>query len=156
MGHHSHTFQPVEIYKKKYIFYSLGGLCFGDYKKGKAMVALPRKTKKSFIFTINTINEELELENIVPLKELKGNRIKIFKGVNPLYKNKRRHQIMLLSHRYKLVSFMISLKEGFIDRVIEYFFGYYKNPIKELLNVKNILKIPILFEDYFWKRKRKT
>jgi len=31
IGHHSHTFQPYEIYKGKYIFYSLGNFCFSDY-----------------------------------------------------------------------------------------------------------------------------
>ena len=30
IGHHSHTFQPYEIYKGKYIFYSLGNFCFSD------------------------------------------------------------------------------------------------------------------------------
>lgn len=31
VGHHSHTFQPYEVYKGKYIFYSLGNFCFSDY-----------------------------------------------------------------------------------------------------------------------------
>lgn len=31
IGHHSHTVQPFEIYKGKYIFYSLGNFCFSDY-----------------------------------------------------------------------------------------------------------------------------
>ncbi|MES2590516.1 MAG: CapA family protein [Bacteroidota bacterium] len=31
IGHHSHTLQPFEIYKNKYIFYSLGNFCFSDY-----------------------------------------------------------------------------------------------------------------------------
>jgi hypothetical protein len=31
IGHHSHTFQPFEKYKGKYIFYSLGNFCFSDY-----------------------------------------------------------------------------------------------------------------------------
>ena len=33
MGHHPHTLQPYEKYINSYIFYSLGGLTFGDYKK---------------------------------------------------------------------------------------------------------------------------
>ena len=32
IGHHSHTLQPYEIYKGKYIFYSLGNFCFSDIK----------------------------------------------------------------------------------------------------------------------------
>jgi hypothetical protein len=31
IGHHSHTIQPFEIYKNKYIFYSIGNFCFSDY-----------------------------------------------------------------------------------------------------------------------------
>lgn len=30
IGHHSHTLQSYEIYKDKYIFYSLGNFCFSD------------------------------------------------------------------------------------------------------------------------------
>lgn len=30
VGHHSHTLQPLERYKNKYIFYSLGNFCFAD------------------------------------------------------------------------------------------------------------------------------
>ena len=30
IGHHSHTLQPFEKYKGKYIFYSLGNFCFSD------------------------------------------------------------------------------------------------------------------------------
>jgi len=30
VGHHSHTLQPFEKYKGKYIFYSLGNFCFSD------------------------------------------------------------------------------------------------------------------------------
>ena len=31
IGHHTHTFQPVEIYKGKHIFYSLGNFCFSEF-----------------------------------------------------------------------------------------------------------------------------
>lgn len=31
IGHHSHTFQPFEIYRGKHILYSLGNFCFSDY-----------------------------------------------------------------------------------------------------------------------------
>ncbi|MBU1097089.1 MAG: CapA family protein [Bacteroidetes bacterium] len=31
IGHHSHTFHPYELYKGKYIFYSLGNFCFSDF-----------------------------------------------------------------------------------------------------------------------------
>jgi len=31
VGHHSHTLQPFELYKGKYIFYSLGNFCFSNF-----------------------------------------------------------------------------------------------------------------------------
>lgn len=31
VGHHSHTVQPYEVYKGKYIFYSLGNFCFSNF-----------------------------------------------------------------------------------------------------------------------------
>jgi poly-gamma-glutamate synthesis protein (capsule biosynthesis protein) len=31
IGHHTHTIQPFEIFKGKYIFYSLGNFCFSDF-----------------------------------------------------------------------------------------------------------------------------
>lgn len=31
IGHHSHTIQPYEKYRGKYIFYSLGNFCFSDF-----------------------------------------------------------------------------------------------------------------------------
>ena len=31
IGHHSHTFQPYEVYNGKYIFYSIGNYCFSDH-----------------------------------------------------------------------------------------------------------------------------
>ncbi|PID94130.1 MAG: hypothetical protein CSA95_04320 [Bacteroidetes bacterium] len=31
VGHHSHTVQPYEVYKGKYIFYSIGNFCFSNF-----------------------------------------------------------------------------------------------------------------------------
>jgi len=44
IGHHSHTFQPYEIYKGKYIFYSLGNFCFSDFEfEGKNYINPERR-----------------------------------------------------------------------------------------------------------------
>ncbi len=54
IGHHSHTFQPFESYKGKYIFYSLGNFCFADYYTGNRIKKLDkRKRIKSAIVHIN-------------------------------------------------------------------------------------------------------
>ena len=43
IGHHSHTIQPYEIYKGKYIFYSLGNFCFSDLISDGRISYLERK-----------------------------------------------------------------------------------------------------------------
>ncbi len=43
IGHHSHTIQPYEIYKGKYIFYSLGNFCFSDVITDGIVSYLDRK-----------------------------------------------------------------------------------------------------------------
>ncbi|MDB5282005.1 MAG: capsule synthesis protein cap [Bacteroidota bacterium] len=37
IGHHTHTFQAIETYKGKPIFYSLGNFCFADIYSGKKL-----------------------------------------------------------------------------------------------------------------------
>ena len=53
-----------------------------------------------------------------------------------------------LSEAKKLVDIAIRIKETFIDRVVEYFFGYYRSPIKQLLRVSNLKKIRYSIRDY--------
>jgi len=43
IGHHSHTIQPYEVYKGKYIFYSLGNFCFSDYKFEGTYTPMPKR-----------------------------------------------------------------------------------------------------------------
>lgn len=142
MGHHPHTLQPFEYYKESLIFYSLGGLTFGDYyRKDGKIQALYRKTKKGLITNYNIQTEEL---SFVTTKEKPGNFIKVLnrdffkwnKKMWFLYKIKNSNLIFYRSFHFK---------ESFIDRVYEYFFGYYQNPIKRLFQFKNIIKIKRLF-----------
>ena len=78
VGHHSHTVQPYEKYKGKYIFYSLGNFCFSDYWFNKKYYPLPNRRKLAAIldmkfdknqystnlsFYINNIDHFERLEN---------------------------------------------------------------------------------------------
>lgn len=45
IGHHSHTFQPFEVYKGKHIFYSLGNFCFSDYQFEGEITPLPSRRR---------------------------------------------------------------------------------------------------------------
>jgi len=52
IGHHSHTIQPYEVYKGKYIFYSLGNFCFSDYWFEGELNTVPKRGMVSAIIGI--------------------------------------------------------------------------------------------------------
>lgn len=56
IGHHSHTFQPFEVYKGKHIFYSLGNFCFSDFNFEGKITPLPLRRRITGI--INVIFDE--------------------------------------------------------------------------------------------------
>ncbi len=149
MGHHSHTVQPYEIYKNKFIFYSLGSFCFGDIIYEGKRRSLKRKTKKTIlpILEINMSSEpKLKLKICYSIKELKGNRVTLKKiSLKPFLAY--RLFLMKLKHKFKPVSVLINIKESIFDRIIEYFFGYYRNPIKQLFAFSNIYKLKYILRD---------
>lgn len=54
IGHHSHTLQPFEIYKNKYIFYSLGNFCFSDISGSEGIIQFGlTRYKKSIILEVS-------------------------------------------------------------------------------------------------------
>lgn len=53
IGHHSHTFQPFEIYKGKYIFYSLGNFCFSDYVFDGVFNPMPLRRRITSLINID-------------------------------------------------------------------------------------------------------
>jgi hypothetical protein len=46
-----------------------------------------------------------------------------------------------LSEKYPVVLRWRKFKERVLDRVYEYFFGYYQNPLRRLFQLKNLAKI---------------
>lgn len=53
IGHHSHTIQPYEIYKGKYIFYSLGNFCFSDFAFEGESIVLPLRRRIGMVINVN-------------------------------------------------------------------------------------------------------
>lgn len=145
MGHHPHTYQPYEIYKGKYIFYSLGQLCFGDFIWEGELRALKRKTKISYI---PLINKNLVIDKFIKTRDLKGNYIKVYS--NNYFKSYNHFLLFInsLMINYKLVHWLLSVKESFLDRFIEYFFGYYRNPIKQIFKIENLRKVNYINRQY--------
>jgi poly-gamma-glutamate synthesis protein (capsule biosynthesis protein) len=143
MGHHSHTLQPYEIYKGNHIFYSLGSLTFGDYiKEGKKeLQALFRKTKYGLI-----TNYDIQANRVqfISTHEKKGNFVSIINRDYQRWSGKK-WKCYNLKQKYKIVNRIIVFKEKVLDRVFEYFLGYYKNPVKRLFQLSNLKKIKKLF-----------
>jgi len=62
IGHHSHTIQPYEIYKKKHIFYSLGNFCFSDYTFENKFVPMPQRRNITMILNIDFMEQAYTLK----------------------------------------------------------------------------------------------
>lgn len=141
MGHHPHTIQPYERYKNGIIFYSLGGLTFGDFWRNGKLYALYRKTKIGLIASCSLKTMQLKFNTT---KELQGNYVQ----PNSLDYNRwslRKWRIYRLKEKSRIVSFMVKFNERFIYRVFEYFFGYYQSPFKRLIQLSNLKKVKKLF-----------
>ena len=141
MGHHSHTLQAFETYGSGQIFYGLGSLTFGDFMKNGQTYALFRKTKHSALFVIN---DRCELTEAIPTHELKGNTV-IRGKVAILRRNRKIVAVNSLRSKNRLINYIVRFNEDVLYRVYEYFFGYYMNPFRRLLQVSNIRKIKRLF-----------
>ena len=143
MGHHSHTLQPYEAYKNGYIFYSLGGLIFGDYIKNGKIQGLFRKTKRSAIVYCDLLDMSLEF---LPTKELKGNIIQIDNRDYPIW-SRMRWRLYRIKHSHSLMERLFDFQEKVLHRIYEYFFGYYQHPLKRICQISNLKKVRRLFND---------
>lgn len=144
MGHHPHTIQPFEKYKGGYIFYSLGGLTFGDFYWEKHLRALKKKTKTSFIPVFNDLNID---PHFICLREIKGNYIHERRN-NIKSWSKRMMYISMLSFKHPWLKAILRFKESVLDRLSEFLFGYYRNPFKDLFKLKSYSKIKYISRDF--------
>jgi len=141
MGHHSHTLQTFERYNSGLIFYGLGSLTFGDFIRNGRPYALFRKTKNSAVFALN---EACEIVKTVPVHERKSNIIVPWKR-NISRRNRVLSALNIIRESSRLTKALFRFNEDVLYRVFEYFFGYYMNPLKRLLQIGNIKKIRKLF-----------
>lgn len=144
MGHHPHTIQPFEKIKDKYIFYSLGGLTFGDYKKNGSSKyhALYRKTKRGLIVHYSFSQRKM---SFVSTHEAIGNYLTVTKQDYVRW-SKRKWVLFKLRTSSPIMEFIFQFKENVWDRMYEYFFGYYNNPIARLFQFHNLVKLKKLFK----------
>lgn len=139
IGHHSHTIQPFEVYKGKYIFYSLGNFCFADLnfegelyplkKQSKqgllAVVEFSKREYKTDLIFIDNINNTLAINNSKNLKVNNFIHSKIFKH-KPFWK------LYFLYHRRlsPIIAFLQRKDYSLIEKINRiWYFGrkYIKN-----------------------------
>ena len=142
MGHHPHTLQPFEHYKSGIIFYSLGGLTFGDFMKNGKIQALYRKTKKGVIVKCDL---STMLFDFISTVEKKGNFIQKNKKSFSLW-SKKKWILYHLKERNNFSRSIFNFYEKVLYRVYEYFFGYYQKPLSRLFQIKNLKKVKRLFK----------
>ena len=152
MGHHTHTLQPFERYKNGIIFYSLGSFCHGDYYQHGKLRSLPLKTKESVIAHVNIKNLEID---IVPIITKKYNFMHPHKA-NMESINRRKLFVARWIQKNELVRQIVLFKELIFDKIMDYFFGYYKNPISQLLSFSYLKKLKYFIDDIQWKVSRTT
>jgi hypothetical protein len=132
IGHHSHTFQPFEKYKGKYIFYSLGNFCFANVhwidSKGVKKYLIPHKRRAyksgivNVVFSKTTYDATVQyIKNtngyIIPQKK-KPLSYKLLQELFPVLKNKSIWKLYFFYNRR-------------IDWLLRYFFGRDRS-IKEM------------------------
>lgn len=143
MGHHPHTIQPYENYKNGTIYYSLGGLVFGDFIKNNKLISLPLKTKNGVIVNFNSFNSVFE--HIIT-QELIGNFIKTTNKSFEKWSSKK-WRWLNYSNKNKFIHWVLKNWDTKFFKIENYFFGYYHNPIKRIFEFKNIKKLKKLFSN---------
>lgn len=137
VGHHSHTLQPYEIYRSKYIFYSLGNFCFGDVEfEGKRTVWDKKRNASSVILHIKFFKSHYEIQ---PDSILNRNGFILLSNDKTRIKRMNARVNLIYS---KLLWPLYVFKEKKIYPGIRYFFRSGHNPFTQflLLDIKKIKK----------------
>jgi hypothetical protein len=151
-GHHSHTFQTVERIGNDISFYGLGGFTFGDYFKNDRWYSLPLKTKSSYIVNYYLENQSFTM---TPILERIRNYLEIKHEIPFPARVKRINILTRLKNNYKVIHLVLVFKEVYFDRIYDYFFGYYNQPVKQLFSVSNYRKIGNFQKKFTTHKKRK-
>ena len=139
IGHHSHTIQPYEKYKGKYIFYSLGNFCFADiYHENKIYSKFSKRQKNSIILKVDFKKEDSYTVNIIQIKNRRG-FIELPNKNWGLLKLYLKNVVFRIFKKNKVLWKVYFLKLKIINPIINYFFVQ-QGSLKEALNIEKILK----------------
>ncbi|HHK9552563.1 TPA: CapA family protein [Enterobacter sichuanensis] len=115
IGHHPHIIQPMEIYRGKMIFYSLGNFYFPTIKynfNDREIIKIPLKHQTEGIIPIFYFKNGIELKTILLVKNL--NDSQNIKEIDS-------SQLIIPSYRYSLYPYLFWRKE--MVRLIKYYSG---------------------------------
>lgn len=144
MGHHTHTLQAWLHRGHSVTFFSLGSLLHGDWERDGERKSLPLKSKTTAIAFVNLENCHVKLQF---LKTKPENLVKAIKAT--VFFRIRQHFLFTLHQKCRIFRWFVRIKENFTDKTTDYFFGYYKNPWKQMLKLlKNRNKIKTALEEY--------
>ncbi len=127
IGHHTHTIQPYEIYKGRYIFYNIGNFCSSDLIIDDKISYLDRKRNlKGLIILVQFSNNSI---NIKPMNIInKNNKIIILPDSTRLINI---HKYIFI---YKFWGSYI-FYEKTLYPIISYLFYQGENPITQIKNL---------------------
>lgn len=128
IGHHPHIIQPIEKYKNKYIFYSLGNFYFPKikyYHRNRLYIKRPLKHHKMGLIPIfQTEQGELSLIRILKVKQTQGSlkikefrRFKYQKKINTRYVRLYKYYIKLMRLKY-YIQFAINNPKRILNRLV--------------------------------------
>lgn len=137
MGHHAHTIQPFEIFNKSTIFYNLGTFIFGDIKRPSGYSSLPIKTKRGIIAKFDLESNQVSFKGF---KILKFGYF-LFDNFDFIKWSAKINHWNKLRIRYILVGRYFIFKEAFLDRFIDFLFGYYRKPLQSLFSFRMLKKL---------------
>jgi poly-gamma-glutamate synthesis protein (capsule biosynthesis protein) len=140
IGHHSHTLQPYEVYKGKYIFYSLGNFCFADiYSDGELYEVDREDGCQSIVVNIEFHKTDYD----VSIQHIENKNLFIMLDDRDSIKDRyiRRIKTFNLIKNKKYLWKIYWLKHKHYNPIKFYFFGNNRNPFKQLkkLGFKKII-----------------
>ncbi|MCK4664906.1 MAG: CapA family protein [Bacteroidales bacterium] len=116
VGHHSHTLQPLDIYKGKYIFYSLGNFCFSDFESDNILHKLDLKRRtKSMILNIQFYKDNYQVD----FDFIKNNNLNIRIDNTISIEYKKRNRNFQYLKKYNLLWLLYYFKVRYYYRILK-------------------------------------
>ncbi|MDP3115408.1 MAG: CapA family protein [Candidatus Cloacimonadaceae bacterium] len=136
VGHHSHTIQPYEIYRGKYIFYSLGNFCFSDIvKKNVRSQSDYGRTRHSVILDI--VFSKIGY-TVCPKPITNNNCYIVCDSPSGIFNIPNLSKFRIL-YDSRIVWGIYYFYEKNIYKIIRYFFSNQRNPLRQLFSIKPYL-----------------